>query len=70
MPVLRRNLKNGYNYDNSIKNVSKQMEMQIIDNFKKKDEGLIKEEKFIASGVKKHMASFNKKIKDKIKNII
>jgi hypothetical protein len=70
MPVLRKKLKNGYNYDNSIKNVSKQMEMQIIDNFKKKDDSLVKEEKFIASGVKKHMASFNKKIKDKIKNII
>jgi hypothetical protein len=70
MPVLRRNLKNGYNYDNSIKNVSKQMEMQIIDNFKKKDELLHKEEKFVACGIKKYVASFNKKIKDRIKNNI
>jgi hypothetical protein len=70
MPNLRKSLKKGYAYDNSIKNVSKQLEMQIIDNFKKKDEGLIKEEKFIASGVKKHMLSFNKKIKEKIKNNI
>jgi hypothetical protein len=70
MPVLRRKLKNGYNYDNSIKNVSKEMEMQIVNNFKKKDEALHKEEKFIASGVKRHIASFNKKLKERIKNNI
>jgi hypothetical protein len=70
MPNLRRTLKRQYGYDNSIKNVSKQMELTIINNFKKKDEGLVNEEKYIASGVKKHILSFNKKIKDKIKNNI
>jgi len=68
MPVLKKSLKREYGYDNSIKNVSKKMEMQIINNFKKKDEGLISENKFIASGVKKHLLIFDKKIKDKIKN--
>jgi hypothetical protein len=70
MPNLKRKLKRQYGYDNSIKNVSKQMELQIINNFKKKDEGLIKEEKYIASGVKKHLLTFDKKVKDKIKNSI
>jgi len=70
MPNLKRKLKRQYGYDNSIKNVSKQMELQIINNFKKKDEGLINEDKYIASGVKKHLLTFDKKVKDKIKNSI
>jgi hypothetical protein len=69
MPVLRKSLKKGYAYDNSIKNVSKKLEMQIIDNFKKKDEALVNDNRYIASGLKKYMLSFNKKIKEKIKNI-
>ena len=68
MPVLRKTLKRQYGYDNSIKNVSKQMELQIINNFKKKDEGLVNENKFVASGIKKHIMVFDKKVKDKIKN--
>jgi hypothetical protein len=70
MPVLRRSLKKGYFYDDSIKNVSKQMELSIINNFKKKDEGMINQDKFVASGIKKHMLSFDKKIKQKIKDNI
>jgi len=70
MPVLKKNLKRQYGYDNSIKNVSRQMELQIINNFKKKDEGLISEDKYLASGVKKHILTFEKKVKDKIKNSI
>jgi len=69
MPNLRKSLKKGYAYDNSIKNVSKQLEMQIIENFKKKDEALVNDNRYVASGLKKHMLSFNKKIKEKIKNI-
>ena len=68
MPNLRKSLKKGYGYGNSIKNVSKKMESIIISNFKKKDEELINNEKFVASGVKKHMMTFEKKVKDKIKN--
>jgi len=68
MPNLRKSLKKGYGYGNSIKNVSKQMESIIINNFKKKDAVLINNDKFVASGVKKHMINFDKKIKDKIKN--
>jgi len=70
MPNLRKSLKKGYGYGNSIKNASKQMELQIINNFKKKDEALINNEKFVASGVKKHLLTFDKKVKDKIKNSI
>lgn len=70
MPSLGQSLKREYGYNDSIKNNSHKMEKLIIQNYKMKDAKLINDNKYIASGIKKHILSFDKKLKAKIKNNI
>jgi len=68
MPQILRKFKNGYNYDNDIKKTSKDLEMMVKANFKKKDAELEKDEKKMEGGIKQSMKKFDKKVREKIKN--
>jgi hypothetical protein len=69
MPVNLKKLKNGYNYENDFKNTSKQLELIVKNNFKKKDYLLKEHQKHYEGGIIGSLNKFDKKIKEKIKNI-
>jgi hypothetical protein len=67
MPLLAKKLKNGYNYQDNIKHESKALMDAISGNLRAKNNNAIKEEKppEVEGGIKRHIKTFDKKIKQK-----
>jgi hypothetical protein len=69
MARIKKSFKKAFTYDNDLQNNSKKLESLIINNFKKKDLIAKETEKHIETGIGGSLKRFDKKIKEKIKNI-
>lgn len=69
MARIKKSFKKAFTYDNDLQNNSKKLESLIISNFKKKDLIAKETEKHIEQGIGGAIKRFDKKIKEKIKNI-
>lgn len=69
MARIKKSFKKAFNYDNDLQNNAKKLEQLVINNFRKKDIHAKENEKHIEQGIGGSIKRFDKKIKDKIKNI-
>jgi len=69
MARIKKSFKKSFTYDNDLQNNAKKLELLVINNFKKKDVIAKENEKHIDGGIGGSIKRFDKKIKEKIKNI-
>ena len=69
MARIKKSFKKAFNYDNDLQNNAKKLEQIVLNNFRKKDIQSKNEEKHVETGIGGSIKRFDKKIKEKIKNI-
>jgi hypothetical protein len=69
MARIKKSFKNAFTYGNDLQNNAKKLEQIVLNNFRKKDIQAKNEEKHIQTGIGGSIKRFDKKIKEKIKNI-
>jgi hypothetical protein len=69
MARIKKSFKKAFNYDNDLQNNAKKLEQIVINNFRKKDLIAKENEKHVETGIGGSIKRFDKKIKEKIKNI-